>query len=128
MQFQQHARQFLAGHMEKRRVGEDAVEMPIRQIKFEKILLPHIAAAVGARHGGKVRGSFQADRDVAKFAKDFEVAPWPTAKIKHREMVATFDILQHCCNVLRDIVLARALPERFGPLIVMFQSSVCDFF
>jgi hypothetical protein len=35
--------------MKERRVGEYAVEMAIRQIELEEILLPYFAAAVGAR-------------------------------------------------------------------------------
>jgi len=71
MQFPQHARQFLARNVKKRRIGEDAIEILIRQIELKKILLPYGAAAVGPRHGGKARRSLQTDRDVAKPGKDF---------------------------------------------------------
>jgi len=37
-------------------------------------------------------------------------------------------VLQHCCDVLRNVMLARAFPERFGALVVMIQGAVCDFF
>jgi len=36
MQFPQHARQFLARDVKKRRIGEDAVEILIRQIELKK--------------------------------------------------------------------------------------------
>src|SRR5712691_13570732 len=73
-QFQQHARQLLAGHMKQRGVGEHAVEMVIRQIELEEILLPYLAATVGTRHYGEVRGAFQTYRDMTEFGKHLEVA------------------------------------------------------
>src|SRR5581483_1242590 len=50
MQLFEHARQLGARHVKERRVGEDAVEFLPRQIEPQKILFPHLAAAVGARH------------------------------------------------------------------------------
>ena len=38
-QFQQYAWQFLAGYMKQRGVGEHAIEMVVRQIEVEEILL-----------------------------------------------------------------------------------------
>src|SRR5215813_6414824 len=49
-QFQQYARQLLAGYMKQRGVGEYIIEIVLRQIELEEILLPHFAAAVRARH------------------------------------------------------------------------------
>ena len=80
MQFQQHARQLLAGYMKQRGVGEHAIEMVIRQIELEEILLPYFAAAVGARHRGEVRGAFQTYRDVTEAGKHLEVAPGPRSQ------------------------------------------------
>jgi hypothetical protein len=40
---------------------------------------------VGARHGGKLRGAFQADRNVAERGERLEIAPGPTAEIEDRE-------------------------------------------
>lgn len=92
-QFQQHARQFLARDVKKRRIGEDAVEIGFGQIELEKILQPYFAAAVEARHRGKTRGSFQTDSDVAKFGKAFKVAPGPAAEIEQCERMVARDVL-----------------------------------
>jgi hypothetical protein len=81
-QFQQHARQLLAGYMKQRGVGEHAIEMVIRQIELEEILLPYFAPAVGTRHYGEVHGAFQTNRDVAEFGKRLKVASGPAAKIE----------------------------------------------
>ena len=86
----------------------------IRKIELEKILLPHFAAAVGARHVGEMCSAFQADRDVTEFGNHFEVSPGPAAKIKYCETRLALDVLQHRRNVLADIVIARACPELFG--------------
>src|SRR5947208_3069263 len=119
VQVQQHARQLLAWYMKQRSVGEHAIEMVIRQIELEEILLPHAAAAVGARHCGEVRGAFQTDRNVTEFGKRLEVAPGPAAKIEYRERRLVIDVLQQRRDVLADVVIARAFPELFGTLVVM---------
>src|ERR1700737_3161323 len=84
VQFQQHAQQLLAGYMKQRGVGEHAIEMVIRQIELEEILLPYFAATAVARHRGEVRDAFQTYRDVTEFGKHLEVAPGPAAKIEYR--------------------------------------------
>jgi hypothetical protein len=56
--------------MKQRGVGEHAIEIVIRQIKLEKILLPYFTAAVGTRHCNELRGTFQTYRGVTKFGKD----------------------------------------------------------
>jgi hypothetical protein len=65
---------------------------------------------------------------MAKPGKDFEITPWPAAKIKQCERSFTSDVLKHCRCVLCNIMLARAFPERFGALVVMVQGAVCDVF
>jgi len=67
--------------MKQRGVGEYAIEMIIRQIELEKILLPYFAAAMGARHDGEMCGAFQTYRGMTEFGKHLEVAAGPAAKI-----------------------------------------------
>ena len=119
VQLQQHARQLLAGYMKQRRVGEHAVEMAIRQIELEEILLPYFAAAVGARHYGQARGAFQTYRDVTEFGERLEVASRPAAKIEYRERRVTLDVSQQRFDVLADVVIARAFSEIFGTPVVV---------
>src|SRR5215510_4630049 len=92
-QFEQHTWQFLAGHMEQRGVGEYAVEVILRQIEFEKILLPHFAAAIGARHLDEAHGAFQAHRYMADLTKRLQIAPRPAAEIEYRVGRFAFDVL-----------------------------------
>jgi len=82
VQLQQDARQLLAGDMKERGVGEYAVEAAIRQVEVEEILLPYFGAAVGPRHGGQVRGAFQAYGDVTELGERLEVASRPAAEIE----------------------------------------------
>ena len=128
MQLPQHARQLLGGHMKQRRVGEHAVELSVRQIELEEILLPHLAAAVGARHRGEARGAFQADRDVAELGENLEVAPGSAAEIEDRERRLALDEAQQRGDVLADVVVARALPEFLRAPVVMLQREAGDFF
>ena len=71
--------------MKQRGVCEYTIEIVIRQIEPEKILLPNFAAAVGTRHVGEMRGAFQTDRDLTEFGNRFKVSPGPAAKIKYCE-------------------------------------------
>src|SRR4051794_21698938 len=114
--------------MKQRGVGEHAIKLIIRKIELEEILLPYIAATVGARHGGKVRGTFQTYRNVTEFGKHLEVAPGSATKIEYRERRFAIDVLQQRRDVLADVVIACALPERLGAQIVMFQREASDFF
>src|SRR5271169_2621239 len=90
--------------MEQRGVGEYTIEIVIRQIELEKILLPDFTTAVGTRHVDEMRGAFQTDRDVTESGNHFEVSPGPAAKIKYCETRLTLDVLQHRRDVLADIV------------------------
>src|SRR3984957_16747586 len=114
--------------MKQRSVGEYTIEIVVRKIELEKILLPHFAAAVGARHVGEMCSAFQTDRDVTEFGNHFEVSSGPAAKIKYWETRVRLDVLQHRRNVLADIVIARACPELFGALVIMFQCKGGYFF
>ena len=112
--------------MEQRGVGEHAIELLIRQIEFEKILLPHFAAGMDPCHLGEARSAFQTDRDVALPGKLPEVAPRPTAEIEYRERRLPLDGLQERRDILIDIMITRALPEIIGTLIVIFQRETGD--
>jgi hypothetical protein len=82
---------------------------------------------VGARHNGQARGAFQTHGEVTEFGKHLEVASRPAAKIEYCERRITLDVLQQRLDVLADVVIARAFPEFFGTLVVMFQREVGDF-
>src|SRR5205814_10520314 len=66
--------------------------------------------------------------NVTEFGKHLEVAPGAAAKIEYRERRHAFDVLQQRPDVLADVVIARALPEFFGTLIVMLEREVGDLF
>ena len=107
--------------MKQRSVGEYTIEIAIRKMELEKILLPNFAAAVGASHVGEMCSPFQTDRDVTKFGNHFEVSAGPAAKIKYCETRLTLDVLQHRSDVLADIVIASACPKLFRTPVIMFQ-------
>src|SRR6516165_8190444 len=113
--------------MKQRGVGEHAIEIVIRQIELEKILLPYLAAAVGTRHCSELRGTFQTYGNVTEFGKHLEITSGPAAKIEYRERRLTLDVLQQRRDVLADVVIARTFPEIFSALIVLFQREVRDF-
>src|SRR5207248_1571719 len=118
----------LTGYMKQRRIGEHAVEMVVRQIKLEKILLPYFASAMGARHCSELRGAFQTYCAVTEFGKHFQVAPSPAAKIQYPKRRLTFDVSQQRRDVLGDVVIAGAAPKIVSMLVVIVQGEMSDFF
>src|SRR5271157_802529 len=112
--------------MKQRGVGEHAVEIAIRKIELEKILFHYFTAGVGARHGGKRRRALQAGRGVTKLGKYLQIAPWPAAEIQYPERRLALDVLQQGCDVLGDVVVARAFPEIFRMPVIVIQRETRD--
>src|SRR3984957_20198469 len=107
--------------MKQRGVSEDTVEVAVGKIELEEILLPYFATAVRARHRGEALSAVQADCAVTALGQDLEVTPRPATKIEERERRIAFNILQHCRNILADIMAARAFPEILGNAVVLVQ-------
>src|SRR6266446_4332954 len=117
--------------MKQSGVGEHAIEPALRQIELEEILLPHLAAALIACHRRKACGAFQADRNMIECREYLEVTPRPAAEIEDSEGRPALDGLQQRGNVLADVVIASAFPERFGALVVVVEREgrcSCQFF
>src|SRR5262245_51568992 len=112
--------------MKQSGVSEDAVEIAIRQIQREEILLPHLTTAVSARHFRKAGRAFQPHRDVTKLGKRLEVPSRPAAKIEHCERWLALDELQQSGNILTHVVISRSFPESLGALIVVLQRAPRD--
>src|SRR6188474_1054386 len=104
--------------MKQRSVGKDAFEMTRRQCEREKILLPHFTAAKGSGHLRKVGGTLDANCDVTEIGEGLEIASRPAAEIENPKRGLTLDVLEQRRDVLADIMIARALPERIGTLVV----------
>ncbi len=124
----QDARQFAARHMKKRRIGEDSVKVAFRQIEREKILQPHLATAVDARHFDEARRAVESDRDMPKLGERLQIASGPATEIEQREGRLAANVTEHRRDILCDVVAARPLPESLGALIVMSQRDARDRF
>ena len=85
MQLLQHARERRQGNVEQAGVREHAVEARRGQVEREEVLLPDLAAGVGAGHRDERRRAVEADGDVAERAKRRQVAPRPAAEVEDRE-------------------------------------------
>ena len=72
-----------------------------------------------------MRGAFQTHRLTA-LGKRLEVAAGPAAKVQYGERRVTLDALQQCSDVLLDVMVARALPERLGAPVVVIQRATGD--
>jgi hypothetical protein len=64
----------------------------------------------------------------AEFSKDLKVTPRAAAKIEDRKRPFTLDVLQQRRDVLTNVVIASALPEIFGILVVTVECEVGYFF
>jgi len=113
--------------MKERGVGEHAIEEVVRQVEFQKILLPDLATAVLARHGRETRGAFETDGGVPEIDERLQVAPGSATEIEYRERRVAFDGLQQRRDVLSYVVVARAFPEIFGTLVIFVQRDAGDF-
>src|SRR5258706_12026355 len=102
--------------------------MLVRQSQFEEVLLPHFAPAVGPRHVDEAGGTFQADCGVTEFGKRLQVTSRPATEIEDRERWLALDVFKQRGDILGNVVIAGALPECLGPLVVMGERQIGDLF
>jgi len=107
--------------MKQGSIGEYAIEVSARQGELKKVLMPHFAAAIGSRHLDKTFGSLQPNGNMTKLRKNFQITARPAAKIQNRAGGITLDVLQKCGDILADVMVFRAYPERVGAFIVPSQ-------
>ena len=119
MQLAQGLRQRVSWNVKQRGVGEHAIEMAIGQFEPEKILLPYLAAAVGAGHGSEARSSVQSHGNMAEFGEPLQVTPRSAAEVKYREGGLGLDVVQQRRDVLANVVIARTVPIILGVQIVI---------
>src|SRR5690606_13257852 len=79
----------------------------------------HLATAVLARHPGEARRAVEADGDMAERGECRQVAPRPAAEVEDGEGRLALEVAQQLGDVLADVVVARALPEGVGTLLVV---------
>src|SRR5258706_14236664 len=126
MQLPQDTRQLVPRYVEQGSVREDAVEAAGRKLQREKVLLPHFAAAVLACQCSKLWRALETDRLVPKRAKRRQVAPWTAAEIEYANRRRPANVPQQRVDVLLYVVVARALPEVGGALVVMLDRLRAD--
>jgi hypothetical protein len=102
------------------------VEAGIRKLQVHEILLPDLAAAVGAGHFGQGRRALQADDTVPALRKVAQVAPRSAAEIQDREGCRSGYVAQQRIDVLQHVMIPRALPEGFGTSLVMLEGTGDD--
>src|SRR5258708_16449308 len=105
--------------MEQRGVGENAVKVRGRQIEMQEILLPDVAASRVTRHCNDALGAIEADRAMAKCGEGVEITPRSAAKSQNRKRRLDFDMVQQRRDVLRDVVVTRAVAEIFRVRVVV---------
>src|SRR6266550_5932645 len=125
-QLAQNARQLLRRDMKQSSVCKHAIEPACGQIQLEKVLLPHFAAGMIARHRREALDSINADRRMAQLGESSQVAAGPAAQVEDREWRLAFDRSQQGLDVLADIVIARAFPECVGAFLIVVERTGDD--
>lgn len=128
VQFRQHTRQLLAGHMKQAGIGKHSVKGLIGKAQVEKVLLPDLCATEFLRLLHKGRATVQTYHLMASSPQRQQVAPRATPKIKNAVRAWACECVQHCLDILLDIVVAGAEPERFRVRFVMTHGACRDFF
>lgn len=118
-QLPKNACQRLAGDMEQRGIGKNAVKLHRRDPKSQEVLFPDFTTTVGACHLGESTGAFQSCYVVAQGKKGSQITPWTTTEVKDAERRLALDAIEQRSNVLADIMATGALPEGFCILVVM---------
>ncbi len=126
MQLAEYARQFLIRHMEQAGVGEDAVEMPGRQLQFEEALPPHLAAAVGTRHDDELGAAIEADGFVAQAAEGAQVGAPARSRNRGCARASALDMPQQRSDVLTHVMVARAFAKSSALLWSVGQGQGAD--
>lgn len=121
-------RQFLGRDVEEAGVGEDPVETLRRQLQFQEILLPHLAAGMLARHSAEGGTALQADRAVAKAGEGGQVAARAAAEVEDVVALLRRQRLQEGLDVLPDVVVLRALPKIRRAALVVGERPLRDLF
>jgi hypothetical protein len=123
-QFQQNPRQFLAGHMEQRRVCKNAVKAILGQLHRQKILMEDLALRMRARHGDEVPGSIEPHGFVPQGSEVTEIPAGSTTEIENGKGRLALYRIKECRIILTDIVMSRALSESPGEPIVIRDRRV----
>src|SRR5215472_5677209 len=123
-QFQQNPRQFLAGHMEQRRVCKNAVKAILGQLHRQKILMEDLALRMRARHGDEMPRSIEPHGFVPQGSEVTEIPAGSTTEIKNGKGRLALYRIKECRIILADIVVSRAIPESPGEPIVIRDRRV----
>src|SRR5690606_41836713 len=96
-----------------------------RELQLEEILVPDLAAALPG-HRDEGLGAIQPDCQMSKLSEGTQVASGTAAAIENTKRSRPFDVPQQRVNILRNVVIARAFADRFGPLGVVMAPAVAD--
>ena len=126
VQLAKNAWERLARNVEERGIGKHAVKTALRQIEAKKTLLPHLALAFATRHVYEAFGAVESDRLMPASNERPEIAPGTAAEIEDGERRFSGNVPQQRVDVLADVVVARAVPIRFGALVVVTERQGGD--
>ena len=79
-----------------------------------------------ARHRREALDSIDADRRMAQLGKSSQVAAGPAAQVENRERRLALDASQQGVDILADVVIARAFPERVGAFLIVIERTGDD--
>ena len=104
-------------------IGEDTVEVLRRELKPEKVLMPHLTTAVLPSKLDEALCSLKTDGFMARVSKNFQIPTGAATDIKDSKRSFTLKMFQQRIAILAHIVIARAFPKTIRVLIVVAKSN-----
>ena len=106
--------------MEERGIGEEAFESFPGEVQSQEVLVPDVAARVRTGHFAEGFASIEPGRQGAPLTQRLEVAPGPTAEIKHAlPLPCLRQAGKQGLDVLGDVVIPSAFPEGIRSVVVV---------
>ena len=102
------ARQLAARHVEQRGIREHPVEAGRRQVERQEVLVQHLAAGPGARHGNERARAVEADDLVAERGEPAQVPAGPASQVEDRVGRLALHRPEQGLDVLADVVVGGA--------------------
>lgn len=94
-----------------------------REVELQRVLLQHLAAAMGTRRHRRTGRALQAHGTVAQRFECEQVASGPAADIKQIKRRWAGYVPEQPSNVLADILVTRVYLEALGVLLIARQSA-----
>jgi hypothetical protein len=100
-------------------IGEDAVKIFWWKLKAEKVLMPHLTAAVLPGELNETFCAFKAGSLMAQLFEGLEISPRPAPEIQNSTRWFAADMFKKCITILAYVVILGAFPETIRVFVII---------